>query len=405
MSWREITLGSVIHVKHGFAFKGALFADHGEYIVLTPGNFNEEGGFRLRPEKDRAYAGDIPEAYVLGENDLIVAMTEQGAGLLGSAALVPQANHYLHNQRLGLVDQIDASVLDKRFLYLLFNTRSVRAQISGSASGTKVRHTAPERIYRVRVQVPDVNTQASIAETVLAYDDLIENNRRRMALLEESARLLYSEWFVRLRFPGHEHTHITDGVPQGWERKTALEAVSVLSGGTPKTSVPDYWDGEIPFYTPKDATDGIWVTDCERTVTELGLQNCNSKLYPRETVFISARGTVGKLNMAQRSMVMSQSCYALVGKDHLTQPFVYAAMQSAVDALRQQAVGAVFDAIVVDTFKRINLLVPSPAMLRLFDEAVRPIFEQVENLTLQNQKLRAARDLLLPRLMNGEIAV
>ena len=172
MTWREIALGSAIHVKHGFAFKGELFADHGEYIVLTPGNFNEEGGFRIRPEKDRAYAGDIPEAYVLDENDLIVAMTEQGAGLLGSAALVPQANRYLHNQRLGLVDQIDASVLDKRFLYLLFNTRPVRAQINGSASGTKVRHTAPERIYRVRVQVPDVKTQGSIADTVLAYDGL-----------------------------------------------------------------------------------------------------------------------------------------------------------------------------------------------------------------------------------------
>lgn len=404
MSWQEITLGSAIHVKHGYAFKGEFFSDQGGYIVLTPGNFNEEGGFRARPEKDRAYAGDIPEDYVLAESDLIVAMTEQGAGLLGSAALVPQDNRYLHNQRLGLVDQIDCSLLDKNFLYLLFNTRSVRAQISGSASGTKVRHTAPERIYRVRVRVPDVVTQRAIAETVLAYDDLIEINRRRMALLEESARLLYREWFVRLRFPGHEHIRIVDGVPEGWERKTALETISVLSGGTPKTSVPDYWDGEVPFYTPKDATDGIWVTGCERTVTDLGLKNCNGKLYPKETVFISARGTVGKLNMAQRPMAMSQSCYALVGKCHLTQPFVYAAMQAAVEALRQHAVGAVFDAIVVDTFNRINLVIPPPLMILLFDETVRPIFEQIENLTLQNQKLRAARDLLLPRLMSGELA-
>jgi len=262
-----------------------------------------------------------------------------------------------------------------------------------------------DRALSLEVQLPSKAEQNAIVSILSTYDDLIENNRRRMALLEESARLLYREWFIRLRFPGYEHTRITEGVPEGWERKTALDAIFVLSGGTPKTSVPDYWDGEIPFYTPKDATDGIWVTGCERTVTELGLQNCNSKLYPRETVFISARGTVGKLNMAQRPMVMSQSCYALVGKDHLTQPFIYAAMQSAVDALRQQAVGAVFDAIVVDTFKRINLLVPPPAMVRLFDETVRSMFDQVENLILQNQKLRAARDLLLPRLMSGEVAV
>ena len=139
MTWRDIALGSAIHVKHGFAFKGEYFADHGEYIVLTPGNFNEEGGFRVRPEKERYYASDIPESYVLDEGDLIVAMTEQGAGLLGSAALVPQAKRYLHNQRLGLVDRIDAALLDKRFLYLLFNTRAVRAQISGSASGSRLR--------------------------------------------------------------------------------------------------------------------------------------------------------------------------------------------------------------------------------------------------------------------------
>jgi len=298
----------------------------------------------------------------------------------------------------------DPHEADARFVKYLFDA-TIKRRAQQFSQGATQDNLSQEKLLSLEFDVPRVNEQTRIADILSTYDDLIENNRRRMVLLEDSARLLYREWFVRLRFPGHEHTRIADGVPEGWERKTALEAISVLSGGTPKTSVPDYWDGEIPFYTPKDATDGIWVTGCERTVTELGLQNCNSKLYPRETVFISARGTVGKLNMAQRSMAMSQSCYALVGKGHLTQTFVYAAIQSAVDALRQQAVGAVFDAIVVDTFKRINLLVPPSGMLRLFDETVRTIFEQVENLTLQNQKLRAARDLLLPRLMTGDIAV
>ncbi|MGE0810555.1 MAG: restriction endonuclease subunit S [Bradyrhizobium sp.] len=252
---------------------------------------------------------------------------------------------------------------------------------------------------------PLLPTQVRIAAVLSAYDDLIENNRRRMALLEEAARQLYREWFVRLRFPGHEHARIIDGVPEGWERKTAYDALEILSGGTPKTSVSDYWDGDIPFYTPKDAVDGLWVTDAERSITEMGLAQCNSKLYPRETVFISARGTVGKLNMAQRPMAMSQSCYALFGKEGLGQPFVFFAMQAAVEALKQQAVGAVFDAIVVETFKRIHLLIPDEKLLRLFDESFRLVLQQVENLTIQNQKLGTARDLLLPRLMSGEIAV
>ena len=117
MTWRETNLGDAIHVKHGFAFLSRYFSDSGEYVVLTPGNFNEEGGFRLRPGKDRFYTGDIPEDYVLDEGDLIVAMTEQGPGLLGSSALIPEGGKYLHNQRLGLIQDLDDTVLDKQFLY------------------------------------------------------------------------------------------------------------------------------------------------------------------------------------------------------------------------------------------------------------------------------------------------
>ena len=122
MSWHDINLGDAIHVKHGFAFKSRFFEEDGDHIVLTPGNFHEEGGFRLRPGKDRAYVGDIPEGYILSEGDLIVAMTEQDPGLLGSSALIPESNLYLHNQRLGLVDEIDCRKLARGFLYYLFNT-------------------------------------------------------------------------------------------------------------------------------------------------------------------------------------------------------------------------------------------------------------------------------------------
>lgn len=405
MKWASVKFSELFRVKHGYAFKSKFFDSSGEFVLLTPGSFHEQGGYRDQGEKTKYFTGDIPNAFLLNEGDLLVAMTEQAPGLLGSSAWIPESNRFLHNQRLGRIVDIDERRLDKRFLYYLFNTAGVRGQIAGSASGTKVRHTAPERIGRVEVKLPPIQAQQSIAATLTAYDDLMENNRRRMELLEESVRLLYREWFVHLRFPGHEHTRLTHGIPKGWNRKTAYDAVDILSGGTPKTTNPDFWDGEIPFYTPKDAVDGIWVMSCERTITEAGLKKCNSRLFQKETIFISARGTVGKLNMAQRPMAMSQSCYALVGKDHVSQSFLFSAMQEAVEALRQHAVGAVFDAIIMDTFKRISLLVPEARMVRLFDDLARPIFGQLENLALHNQKLRAARDLLLPRLMSGEIAV
>lgn len=402
MNWREITLGSAIHVKHGFAFKGQFFVDSGEYIVLTPGNFNEEGGFRIRPEKDRAYAGDIPETYVLDESDLIVAMTEQGAGLLGSAALVPQANRYLHNQRLGLVDQIDASAFDKRFLYLLFNTRAVRAQISGSASGTKVRHTAPERIYRVRVRVPDVTTQASIAETALAYDDLIENNRRRMALLEESARQLYREWFVRLRFPGHEHTHVTDGVPEGWERRTLGDVARIN-----QTSLGSTYDGEIEYIDIASVTPGSI-----NETTPYHFRDAPSR----------ARRVVSHGDIIWSCVRPNRRSYAVIWQppeNHvastgfavispITMPtsFLYQAVTTDlfVGYLENHAKGAAYPAVVAGDFERAKVLVPSSVLSNTFNEFAEPLLSEAHNLRTQNQKLRAARDLLLPRLMSGEIA-
>ena len=260
-------------------------------------------------------------------------------------------------------------------------------------------------LHELKVRCPDIKVQERIADILSAYDDLIENNRRRISLLEEAARLLYQKWFVRLRFPGHEHTRIPNRVPEGWERTTVFSATEVLSGGTPKTAVPDYWDGEIHFYTPKDASDTAYVLQTERTITELGLENCNSRLYDTNTVFISARGTVGKLNLASHPMAMSQSCYALIGKRYVSQLFLFCALKETIEHFKQHAGGAVFDAIVVDTFKLIPFMMPDEKRVRLFEEAVAPIFRQIANVMEQNEKLRAARDLLLPRLMSGEIAV
>jgi type I restriction enzyme S subunit len=408
VNWDIVSLGQLIDIKHGFAFKGEHFSDTGNLILLTPGNCYESGGLKLKGDREKYYAGDFPPEYLLNQGDLLIVMTDliNRAPILGGAFTIPEDNKFLHNQRLGLVRINDDRRINKMFLYYLLNTYDYRAQVRGSASGATVRHTSPDRIRNCTVRIPrDPAYQERIADILSAYDDLIENNRRRMALLEDAARQLYREWFVRLRFPGHEHTRITDGIPAGWERTIAYAAMEVLSGGTPKTTNPDFWDGDIPFFTPKDATDTLYVLETERSITDLGLKKCNSRLYERDTVFISARGTVGKLNLASRPMAMSQSCYALIGKGYVSQLFLFSALQEAIAHFKQNAVGAVFDAIVVDTFKLIPFVVPDEKNVRLFDETVAPVFRQVANLMEQNRALRAARDLLLPRLMNGEITV
>ena len=309
------------------------------------------------------------------------------------------------NQHVAIVrpqpDEFDAHFL--KYFFISPFMQSTMLSLAGSGGTRKA--LTKEMIQNFEIPKPPLPLQKKIASLLSTYDDLIENNRRRMALLEEAVRLLYREWFVHFRFPGHEHTRIVDGVPEGWRQATAFDSMQIMSGGTPKTTTSDFWDGETPFYTPKDSVDEFYVLDTEKHVTELGLNNCNSKLYQKDTIFITARGTVGNLNLAQRPMAMNQSCYALLGQDGILQKFLFCAMRETIQHFQQHAVGAVFDAIIVDTFKLIPFIVPEKKLMKLFENEVEPIFRQAENLLLQNQKLKAARELLLPRLMNGEIAV
>ncbi len=295
--------------------------------------------------------------------------------------------------------------LRPEFLYYFFLYKGRTGHLASLFTGSTIKHLPREKLALVEVPVPPHSTQAQIASVLSAYDDLIENNRRRIQLLEQAARLLYKEWFVHLRFPGHEHTKIIDGVPEGWEKKAAFEVMDVLSGGTPKTTNLSYWYGDIPFFTPKDATDFAYVHDTEKSITEAGLKNCNSNLYLKDTVFITARGTVGKINLAQCPMAMNQSCYALVAHPPLNQQFLYFALVDGVEQFRSRAVGAVFDAIVRDTFKLIPFVVPDEKLITAFMEHVSPMLAQIDNLAGQVRSLRKARDLLLPKLMNGEVAV
>jgi type I restriction enzyme S subunit len=314
----------------------------------------------------------------------------------------PYPEYIISNKQLKL--RVNPAIANPIFCFYYLASPAGVAYIRNRGIGGAVPGINLGILKTLPIALPKLDVQHRIAATLSAYDDLLENNRRRMGLLEEAARLLYREWFVRLRFPGHEHTRLLNGIPEGWRKATAFDAMQVMSGGTPKTTTSDFWDGEIPFYTPKDSVTECYVLDTEKHLTELGLNNCNSKLYPKDTIFITARGTVGNLNLAQRPMAMNQSCYALAGREEIPQKFLFCALQEAIQHFQQHAVGAVFDAIIVDTFRLIPFVIPDPKLVRPFEETIDPIFRQIENLLQQNQKLKAARDLLLPRLMSGEIA-
>lgn len=328
-------------------------------------------------------------------------------GTIGNAAHFNASIPYEHMRiNSGMVIlRCNSEKILPTYLYHFLRSPSFYGQVNSLRSGVAQPQLPIRDMKRIRMPLPSLLEQRRIAFILSAYDDLIENNRRRIQLLEQSAQLLYKEWFVHLRFLGHEHVTITDGVPEGWEKKNALDVMDVLSGGTPKTSVPDYWNGEIPFFTSKDTTDYAYIFSTERTLTEEGLRNCSSRLYPKDTVFITARGTVGKINLAQTDMAMNQSCYALVAKPPLNQQFLYFAMVENVEQFRSRAVGAIFDAIIRNTFKLIPFVVPETKLIDMFTGIISPILRQIDVLSTEIRRLTQARDILLPRLMNGDITL
>jgi len=390
MSWEIAELGDLVKIRHGYAFKSKYFADEGEYVLLTPGNFQERGGLKLKGENEKYYVGDIPEEYVLNGGDLIVVMTDliNTAPILGGSAIIPEDNKFLHNQRLGLVQIKDGEKIDKSFLYYLFNTDQYRGQVRGSASGATVRHTAPERIYRCKVRIPtSVETQRRIASILSAYDDLIENNLRRIKLLEESARQLYKEWFVRLRFPGHEHTWIVNGVPEGWKTSRLGDVIQIRKGKS--ITQANVHEGKVP-------------------VVAGGLQPAyyhNEANVKGPVITISASGANAGAVMIYHQDIWASDCSYISSEstDHLYYFYcLLKSMQQEVSGLQK---GAAQPHVYPKDLMRLDIVFPADRTIQYFTEAVGPSFRLVKNLTQQNRFLIAARDILLPKLMSGEVEV
>jgi len=185
--WVERRLDDLCHIKHGYAFEGQYFSTLGDYVLLTPGNFYESGGYRDRGTKQKYYTGDFPSDYILEKGDLLVAMTEQASGLLGSPILVPESNKFLHNQRLGLLVPKANSPWSNEFFFHAFNLRYVRREIHESATGTKVRHTSPSKIGAVKVCYPELKEQRRIADNL---DALAAETQRLQKVYEQKLTAL-----------------------------------------------------------------------------------------------------------------------------------------------------------------------------------------------------------------------
>ena len=210
--WVERNLGDLVWIKHGYAFKSQYFAERGEYVLLTPGNFYEEGGYRDRGDKQKYYTGEIPDGFVLAKNAFLVAMTEQAAGLLGSPLIVPEGNRFLHNQRLGLLEVKEGVPWCNEFFYHVFNTKRFRQRIHDDASGVKVRHTSPGKLCSVAVTFPcSGDEQRMIADEL---DEVLDSTRTLESIYRQKLAALteLKQSILRKAFAGELTAEVAEQV-------------------------------------------------------------------------------------------------------------------------------------------------------------------------------------------------
>jgi len=244
--------------------------------------------------------------------------------------------------------------------------------------------------------------------------------------LEAMARAIFKSWFVdfdpvRAKAEGRQPPGMdaetarlfpdmliesdVGRLPAKWEVAPMASIVEVISGGTPRTSVAKYWDGDIPWFSVVDAPrpSDVYVIGTQRRITQAGLEASAATLLPKGTTIISARGTVGKLALVSTPMAMNQSCYGLCGKGAVGQYFVYFTTNHLVSTFKQRTHGTVFDTITRDTFQGVLVVVPPQAVLAKFEQTVAPLMSAILANLYESQTLSSIRDTLLPKLLSGEI--
>lgn len=438
--WRDVALGDLFKVKHGFAFKGEFFTDQQQSeILVTPGNFAIGGGFQ--DEKRKYYRGPVPTDYVLQPGQIVVTMTDlsKQSDTLGFAARIPNdANVWLHNQRVGLLVFNPSAEADARFVEYLLRSHEYRAWVIGSATGTTVKHTSPSRIEAFRTLVPPPTEQRAIAHILGTLDDKIELNRRRNQTLEAMARALFKDWFVdfgpvRAKMEGREPYLPADlwqlfpdrlddeGKPEGWAYLPFVELLEGTIGGDwgkehveadhdqavciiRGTDIPDLlsgFTGKVPtrFTTKKKLASRILQTG--DIVVEV------SGGSPTQPTGRSLQVSQSMLERFPHPVVCASFCrrfrpknheLGLLAACHLTNLY----RNGGTWEYQNQSTG-ISNFQTSHFLEAENVLLPSQGVLEAFVRFFAPILAKTTS--NENIALTQLRDTLLPKLISGELRI
>lgn len=341
-------------------------------------------------------------AKIIPANSVIVAMYGQGdtAGRVAINKVPITTNQACCNLTL------DESLADYEFVY--YNLCTLYSKLVSLKKGAAQPNLNAKIIKGLEIDIPDLQTQHRIATTLSRYDSLIDNYLRQIKLLEEAAQRLYKEWFVNLRFPGHESTKIVDGVPEGWEKKKISDVCDTIGGGTPSTKVASYYEGgTIKWVTPTDITrnKSLCLLDTDKKITEEGLKHSSAKMLPAGTILMTSRASVGYFGIADFEVCTNQGFISCIPSSKYYQMYLLRNLMNRIEEIRIKAGGSTYLEISKSVFRNLDIICPSDKILQKFQARANAYYMQEKNLSIQLRLLTESRDRLLPKLLSGEIEV
>lgn len=404
MEWKEVRLGDIADVQTG-PFGSQLHKS--DYIAegipcIMPTNIGPHLNFIV---------DGIAHVSEVDANRLSRHLTEIGDIIYARRGDIEKCAYVTTNEEKWLCGTGCLKIrcnneVNSRFIAYLLSTAECKKWITGNAVGTTMLNLSKGILSNLPLLVPSHEDQHRIASILSSLDRKIELNNKINADLEEMAQAIFKNWFVD--FEPFKDGKFVDSelgkIPEGWKVGRLTDVIKLMPGGTPKTSEPLYWDnGTIPFFSPKDVN-GVYCFATEKHITETGLNKCSSNLYPKDTIFITCRGTVGKVCLAACDMAMNQSNYAIRAIDGYSQYYVFFLVKSVVERLIKKSNGAVFSAITSKDFDE-EILIPSQKAVEDFTNVIDGFFRRIFTIGTENSRLSLLRDTLLPRLMSGELEV
>jgi type I restriction enzyme S subunit len=406
MRWPTVILGEI-----------AELVTKGTTPTTLGHQFTEEGVNFIKAEALNGDSGLDPSGFffidqethemlgrsILKEEDVLVTIAGAQIGKCGFA----KKEHLPANtnQAVGIV-RIDPNKAVPRFVYYFFKQIATFSLIQSLGAQAAQPNLNLTRLKQIELPQPSLREQDRIARFLSDYDDLIENNRRRMAMLQEAARLLYREWFVRLRFPGHEHSPIVNDVPEGWHKASVSALGMVLTGKTPPTKYPGNYGSEMPFIKTPDMHASSIVVKTESYLSEKGAESQANKRLPPHSIMVACIGNkLGVVALNAYNAQTNQQINSLIPFKDYYRYYAYFVLSNMKGRLEAMGGGATMPNVSKSKFESMTLVIPNKQLLVQFHNLAAPLFKQIQRLTETNIKLSEARDILLPHLMSGEITV